>query len=685
MVEAPPNYEASAVPEPVLAALEQRARNARLFTSALTLCTLAGTFVALALGGNVALVLFLGVVTACMGLSYLFARHDRLGVAILLTGAIVFVEHIGAVRLSGALGPIPFIAPLVILMTAATSRARALPFSFAACLLVLGIEARLSPGSAGDHQAIATAALYASLVFVVSLLHVRGTERAFAIAARQDAARAAAAAAAVESERRYRLIADSADDLIALVSAQGEALYLSPSHERVLGLEVAAAMGHRLAERLNFDNPEQAAAAFEEARRTGQSRAELRLRRADGKPRILEAHLHRVDGEPGQPVAIISRDVTERKDLEMRLLASERVEALGRLAGSVAHDFNNLLTVIVGSAELARGALAPEHAARENLEALLTATSTATDLSRQLLTFSRRQLVVRSPIDVGAVLREDRELLARLVGKTVTIEYDLEEVLPRVLIARAHVEQLAINLAGNARDAMPSGGHLHVGAHLRTLRDREVQDLVAGQYVELSVRDEGTGIPADVLPHVFEPLFTTKGTHGTGLGLPTCHGIAAQAGGAIQVDSEVGRGTTFRVYLPVVDTGPVTPPSPGVQAHPRRVLVVDDDPSIRSMMARMLRSDGHEVRAASTLAEARAVVQDVAIPIDVVVTDVVLGRERGTDLVAPALAARPGLRVVVTSGYTPDTRSSEIVASSGAAFLAKPFSRDGLLRALRGG
>jgi CheY-like chemotaxis protein len=242
-----------------------------------------------------------------------------------------------------------------------------------------------------------------------------------------------------------------------------------------------------------------------------------------------------------------------------------------------------------------------------------------------------------------------------------------------------------MNLAGNARDAMPSGGRLFVGAHPRTLRDREVQDLVAGQYVELAVRDEGTGIPPEVLPHLFEPLFTTKGALGTGLGLATCHGIAAQAGGAITVESELRRGTTFRVYLPIAEAGPIAPTAPAMQQNRRRVLVVDDDPSIRSMMARMLKSDGHEVRAAATLAEARAILEDRSIPLDALVTDVVLGRDRGTDLVAPSLAARPGLRIVVTSGYTPEPRSFETVSTSGATFLAKPFSRDALLRALQGG
>jgi CheY-like chemotaxis protein len=241
-----------------------------------------------------------------------------------------------------------------------------------------------------------------------------------------------------------------------------------------------------------------------------------------------------------------------------------------------------------------------------------------------------------------------------------------------------------MNLAGNARDAMPAGGRLVFAMRRRVLADRVVGDLVAGQYVELAVSDEGTGIPDDLLPHLFEPFFSTKGARGTGLGLATCFGIVAQAGGTIRVESALGKGTTFRVFLPAADAGQAAVVSPLAARDVRRVLVVDDDASVREMTTRMLRSDGHEVHTASTLAEARRVLEDDSIALDAVLTDVVLGNERGTDLIEPCRRTRPQARIVVTSGYTPDPGASQSQAMRGAGFLPKPFGRDQLLRALRG-
>jgi hypothetical protein len=430
-----------------------------------------------------------------------------------------------------------------------------------ACLVALAVEGWISPWTGPDQQAIASAALYASIVFVVSLLHVRGTEHAFAIAEREDRARG---------------------------------------------------------------------------------------------------------------------------ELETRLQASERLEALGRLAGSVAHDFNNLLTVIQGASDLARSALPAGHPSRADLDAVSAAAGTATELTRHLLTFSRRQVLVRTRVDVGKVLRSQRDVLERLLGPRARLEYDVEEDLPTVLVPRAHVEQVALNLAGNARDAMPSGGRLLLRLRARNLGDREVGDLVAGRYVELEVQDEGVGIPPDVLPHVFEPLFTTKGKLGTGLGLATCFGIAIQAGGTIEVASEVGKGTTFRLLLPAAGAPEAIIAAAPTPSEVKRVLVVDDDANVREMTARMLRAEGHGVLAASTLAEARAILDDEAIHLDALVTDVVLGAEQGTDLIAPCRKSRPETRIVVMSGYAPDPNASATVAASGAAFLAKPFGRDQLLRVLHG-
>jgi two-component system, cell cycle sensor histidine kinase and response regulator CckA len=666
-------------------AADQRAANARLTTAAIGLLTALAAVVVPPMGAKPGVGAVLAATAAGQGFAYWLLRKGKITAGVLVCGALLLAEHIGVEVIEGDLGPIPYIASIVILLVAAAAPSRWLPVSFAGCLAVLGIEAWQSPWGRPEQEAIVAAALWAAVVFVVSLLHVRGTERAFALAEKQDRARESAAAEAVESERRYRLIADSADDLISLVDAAGKALYLSPSHERVLGLAVEAALGKPLLERVNIENVQAADDAFARALEQGESRVDLQVRRADGKLRLLDASMKRVAAEQSPLVAIIGRDATERRDLEARLHASERLEALGRLAGGVAHDFNNMLTVITGLGEFARRSLPADSKARLALDSVLEAAGTAAELAGQLLTFSRRQLLVRTRVDVGAVLERQREILDRLVGTRVRIEYDFEDDLPLVLMPAAHVEQVAMNLASNARDAMPSGGLLRLRLRKRELGDREVRDLVAGRYLELEMGDEGTGIPQDVLPHIFEPLFSTKGSAGSGLGLATCFGIAVQAGGAIDVTSRVGKGTTFRVLLPAAE-GPEAPRTKSAQPRDvRHVLVVDDDAGVREMTTRMLRADGLEVLAASTLAEARSFLDDGRIDIDAVVTDVVLGAERGTDLIATCHRSRPQARIVVTSGYTPEPDASAVVDATGVGFLPKPFGRDQLLAALRGG
>jgi signal transduction histidine kinase/ActR/RegA family two-component response regulator len=559
-----PGYDACVPSTSAVAqiATAQRVANARLTTATLGVMTLVAALVAAVFGAKPLVVALLAITAGGQGHAYWLTRRGRNTAGVLLSSTWLLVEHVGAQALGGgALGPIPYMVPIVILLVAATAPARWLPGSFVACLVALAVEGWISPWTGPDQQAIASAALYASIVFVVSLLHVRGTEHAFAIAEREDRARG---------------------------------------------------------------------------------------------------------------------------ELETRLQASERLEALGRLAGSVAHDFNNLLTVIQGASDLARSALPAGHPSRADLDAVSAAAGTATELTRHLLTFSRRQVLVRTRVDVGKVLRSQRDVLERLLGPRARLEYDVEEDLPTVLVPRAHVEQVALNLAGNARDAMPSGGRLLLRLRARNLGDREVGDLVAGRYVELEVQDEGVGIPPDVLPHVFEPLFTTKGKLGTGLGLATCFGIAIQAGGTIEVASEVGKGTTFRLLLPAAGAPEAIIAAAPTPSEVKRVLVVDDDANVREMTARMLRAEGHGVLAASTLAEARAILDDEAIHLDALVTDVVLGAEQGTDLIAPCRKSRPETRIVVMSGYAPDPNASATVAASGAAFLAKPFGRDQLLRVLHG-
>jgi nitrogen-specific signal transduction histidine kinase len=391
--------------------------------------------------------------------------------------------------------------------------------------------------------------------------------------------------------------------------------------------------------------------------------------------------MKRVDEGSDIMVAVISRDITERKALETRLRASERLEALGRLAGGVAHDFNNLLTVIGAAADLTRTVLPNEHPAVADVEAILDATRTAADLSRQLLTFSRKEVLLQDNINVAAVLGAQRNVLARLVGQSIVLEYDFEAHLPEVLTQASRVEQLAMNLAANARDAMSEGGRLNFSLRQREILRHEVEDLPAGLYLELKVRDQGAGIPNDILPHLFEPFFSTKGPRGTGLGLATCFGIVQQAGGSITVQSQLGIGTTFTVLLPAAHAEHNAIPLSNEATLVRTVLLVDDDPNVLQTTARMLRSEQFEVFTASTLAEARCILEDKDIVLGAMLTDVVLGEELGTDLLEPCRRLRPLTRIIVTSGYAPDGNPSEQVSAYRTVFVPKPFSREQLINA----
>lgn len=664
-------------------ALAQRAENARLITLSLALLTAVAALISFVIDPHVWMAPFLVATALGMGAAYGLARRGALESAVAVMSGCVFVEHVGAVAISGTLGPVPFIAPVVILLVAATSTARCLWTALAASLLTLTVEGLLTPWTSEDRGTIVTAGLFVALVFVVALLHARGVERAFAMASEQSRAHERAARHALELERRYRLITESADDLIALIRSNGQVVYLSPSHERVLGMPVEVLGSGSFIEHLEIDNLDEVAVSFVRACSDGRGRFELRIRRVDGQLRIFDVRIRRLDPETPDLMALISRDVTEQRALETRLQASERMEALGRLAGSVAHDFNNLLTVIQCSAEIGAARLPDGHPTRDDVAAVLRASSTAADLAQQLLTFSRRQLLLRAPIDVGSVIAAQEDLLMRLVGPKVQLRCFLAEQLPQVVIPKAHIEQLTMNLAANARDAMPQGGRLRITTRLTTLRDREVEDLVAGEYVELEVHDDGEGIDPGVLGRVFEPLFSTKNGLGTGLGLATCHAIATQAGGAIVVASDAGKGTTFRVFLPVAYESEQPEPVSVPGREPKHVLVVDDDASVRELVRRMLRSDGFDVKVAATVAEAREHLEDVELPLDALITDIVVGHERGTDLLEPCRRLRPEVSVLLMSGYVPEPCAADALVKHGATFIGKPFGRDQLLVALR--
>jgi signal transduction histidine kinase/ActR/RegA family two-component response regulator len=382
-------------------------------------------------------------------------------------------------------------------------------------------------------------------------------------------------------------------------------------------------------------------------------------------------------------------ELAERKRLEDQLRQAQKMEAVGRLAGGVAHDFNNLLTVIQGNVELARAELPPENPVRPYLDDLHQAAESAASLTRQLLAFSRRQIVQPQVISLNALVTRVSKMLGRLLGEDITLDLQLATDLGGVLADPGQFEQVLLNLAVNARDAMPAGGTL-------TIRTEDVcfgagdpglpPQLRPGSHVRLLVRDTGQGMDEAVRRQIFEPFFTTKPKgRGTGLGLATVFGAVSQAGGVIQVDSEPGKGTTFSILLPRVGEAPDASPGPRTagQGGAERVLLVEDDPMVRDLALRFLRQLGYGVVVAAGGLEALATLESLREPIDVLFTDVVMPGMNGRELAERVAALRPAVKVLYTSGYAEDVIATHGVVDREVHFLVKPYSMQTLARKLR--
>jgi two-component system, cell cycle sensor histidine kinase and response regulator CckA len=394
----------------------------------------------------------------------------------------------------------------------------------------------------------------------------------------------------------------------------------------------------------------------------------------------------RIGGARGALAAVY--DITERKRLETQFRQAQKMEAIGRLAGGVAHDFNNLLTAILGYAELAADAVAENDPLYADLAEIRKAGESAASLTRQLLAFSRHQVLQPVALDLNVVLSEMMKILRRVIGEDVKLVAGLGTDLPLVRADRGQIEQVIMNLAVNARDAMPAGGTLAVQTGHLLLGSRQVAtipDLQPGRYAVLAVSDTGHGMDDGVLAHLFEPFFTTKERgKGTGLGLATVYGIVRQSGGHVEVRSLAGEGASLIVYLPAIsglaaEVPAVVVTQPG---HGERILVVEDHDAIRALAEQVLRQDGYAVRSARTAEEALGIVETDPAPLDLLVTDVVMP---GLD--GPALADRlrsrfPGLRCLFMSGYTDEALQRHGVEGE-IAFLQKPFRPAVLLRKVR--
>ncbi|HSG47411.1 MAG TPA: PAS domain S-box protein, partial [Longimicrobiales bacterium] len=492
------------------------------------------------------------------------------------------------------------------------------------------------------------------------------------------------------SEARFRQICEASFDGI-VVSSGGVITEVNPGFQGIFRCSAGEAVGKPVRDFIGRDPAE---ILETQDGRPGRGPLEIEARAVDGTAMILEAttRAHRTGGKTSHITAL--RDITEVRDLERQFQFSQRMEAVGRLAGGVAHDFNNLLTVIRAYADLIRESVTDESPLAKEVDEILRASDSASALTRQLLAFSRRQAVQPAVIDVGDVVRGGVRMLEPLLGEGVELSVDVPPEPLRAVMDPHQLEQVLMNLAANARDAMPMGGVLSIRASrvdLDASFARGHWDMAPGTYIRLTVSDTGVGMSEDVRCRVFEPFFTTKGHgEGTGLGLSSVYGIVRQSGGFIWVYSEPGQGATFKVHLPEVDP-PVPSPSAAVEPGPvplggsgeETILVVEDLPAVRSAVRRILEGYGYSVLEALTPSMALDLARSHLGSVDLLLTDVVMPEMSGPDLAREVKALRPGIRVLFMSGYAPDTAHRMGALEAGADLLEKPFSAEALVGRVR--
>jgi signal transduction histidine kinase len=424
----------------------------------------------------------------------------------------------------------------------------------------------------------------------------------------------------------------------------------------------------------------------------GQATAEYRFRRKDGEFRWIrgEARLQRdAAGQPTEVVGSLS-DITEHKRLENQFRQAQKMEAIGHLAGGVAHDFNNLLTIIGGYSDMLLADLPQADVNRGTLSEIRHAAERAAALTRQLLAFSRRTVLELKVVDINEIVRDNEKMLRRLIGEDVSMTTDLEASLANVKVDPGQLGQVIMNLAVNARDAMPTGGSLRI--ETRSVMPHDVPgatapEATAGHYVLITVVDSGLGMTPEVRAHLFEPFFTTKGPgKGTGLGLATVYGIVKQSGGFIVVDSEPGRGTAFKLYFPAV-SGAASTDRSGPTRRPlavgaETILLVEDEDAVRSMLHTVLSRAGYTLLDTGRSSEALRLAREQA-RIDLLITDVVMPDMGGRELVERIVPLQPGIKVLYLSGYTDDAVVRHGVLQAEVAFLQKPFPMSALTNKVR--
>ena len=500
-------------------------------------------------------------------------------------------------------------------------------------------------------------------------------------------------------EARFRAITRSATDAIVVADVNGTVTFWNEAAGHMFGYTEQDILGRPLTMLMPESFREAHSEGIRRMGRGGESRVigkvvELVGLHKDGHQFPIELSLSTWEGQGQRSYSGIIRDITARKAAEaaareqdLRLREAAKMESIGLLAGGIAHDFNNVLSAIYGCAELMAEDLSKSDPLYENVVIIRESAERAAGMTRHLLAFSRRQILIVEAIDLNELVGKFHKMLARLVPETIRVEVSLGKNVPTINADYTQIEQVVLNLVVNARDAMPGGGRLLITTSEASMEDEVAQrhGLARGRCAVVSISDTGIGMDAETQARIFEPFFTTKGHEGTGLGLATVYGIVHQTGGNIWVTSERGKGSTFKVYFPAALEGaevPSTMPTARMQRGAESLLLIEDDPAVRKVTAGVLRRQGYSVEEAASAEEALRIDPSIVKKTTLVISDVMLPGKNGRELAEMLWVNHPGLRVLFVSGWE-NGIVDDTVLREGVAFLPKPFTARDLLKHVR--
>jgi PAS domain S-box-containing protein len=494
-----------------------------------------------------------------------------------------------------------------------------------------------------------------------------------------------------ESERKYRKIFENVQDVFYQTDLNGNIIEISPSIQRYSGYAREELLGKPIVDIYSY--PEDRAKLLDAMDKKGEViDFEVRLRAKDDRLVYTAANSHFLIDEAGNRVGVEGslRDITERKRLEEQLIRSQRVEAIGQLVGGIAHDFNNILTSIIGYGSLLQAKMGPDDPSREHVDYILESADKAAQLVHSLLAFSRKQILSPKPENLNEIIKRMEKLLKPIIREDIELMILLDERNLSIIADAGQIEQVLMNLAANARDAMPEGGSLIIRSEFTELDDEFIKTHGyggPGMYALISVTDTGTGMDKTIQEKIFEPFFTTKEVgKGTGLGLAMVYGLVQQHKGYIDVHSEPGKGTTFRIYIPAIETSPVGETRSTVTSRPpegtETILLAEDDGALRRLSQTVLQEHGYRVIAAENGEEAIRRFFENRDAVQLLLLDIVMPRRSGKEAYGEIKKIRPDIRVLFVSGYA-DMADQEGILEEGLDFVSKPVSPKVLLEKVR--